>query len=134
MGRMMRKLRHAFAVEQPGIAEPTPDQQVPVDFMCKQISKRHLTTPSIVAMEMCRPLNFIAAQGLFFLEPAIWALAPKQAMAHYRDFASFLEKRGSIPYICRRLEEFEHQFEELEQEARSSSSSSESEESTPGDD
>ncbi len=132
---MMDKLRHAFAVDPPGAVEPTPNQQIPVDWICRQVSKRHLTTPGIIAMEMCQPLNFVAAQGLFFLEPAMWALAPKQALAHYRDFASFLEKRGSIPYICRRLEEFEHQFEKLEQETRSArSSSSESEEDTHGDD
>jgi hypothetical protein len=118
MPSLMSKLRHAFAVESSGMAEPTPEQQVPVDWMCRQISKRHLTTPGLLTMEMCRPLNFLAAQGLYYLEPAMWAWAPKQALAHYRDFASFLEKRGSIPYICRRLEEFEHQFEDLEEKAR----------------
>lgn len=123
MGRLMERLKHAFAVDPAGAAEPTPDQKVPVDWVCRQLSKRHLTTPGIVAMEVCRPLNFVAAQGLFFLEPAVWALAPKDAMKHYRDFASFLEQRGSIPYMTRRLEEIEQEYERRENETDEGSSS-----------
>ncbi len=43
------RIRQAFAVDPPGAVEPTSDQQPAVDWFCKQIAKRGLTTPGLVA-------------------------------------------------------------------------------------
>ena len=99
-------LRHAFAVDKPGPAEPTPPQKEVVDKICRQIVKRHLSTPSLVFLEMSRPLNFIGSQVMHFFAPFVSAMTDSQG---HRHFALFLEQRGSIDYICRRIEELEEE-------------------------
>ena len=104
-------LRHAFAVDPPGPATPTPEQQPAVDWLCRQVAKRHLTTPGLIALEMSRPLNFVFAQGMQFFSPGIWALVGQQSYEHYQHFAVFMEHRGAMEYLERRIEHFEAQFE-----------------------
>jgi hypothetical protein len=102
----MRWLKHAFAVDPPGPAEPTPEQEAAVDAVCRQIVKRHLTTPSLLFLEMSRPLNYVGAQLLHFFGPFLSVLTHRKG---HRDFAAFLEHRGAIDYLCRRIEELEAQ-------------------------
>ena len=111
-------LKHAFAVDPPGPAEPTPEQQVPVDWLAKQVTKRHLTTPGLLAIEMCRPMNWLISQGMVFTEPAVWAVAPKKFHEHYKNLASFTEQRGSFEYLCRRIEHFEAEATNAEKQRR----------------
>ncbi len=99
--------KHAFAVESSEPVVPTAQQQIPVDWLSKQVVKRHLTTPALMALEMGRPLNYVSAQMLHVMGPAAWALMPAETYASYTSFAAFLEKRGSIDTICRRIEELE---------------------------
>ena len=106
----MKWLKHAFAVDD-GPVEPTPEQQVAVDWFCLQVAKRHLSTPGLIGLEMSRPLNFIASQAMHFCEPAVWAIAPQLFHTGYKEFAAFLEKRGAIDYLCRRIEHFEQECE-----------------------
>lgn len=107
-------LKHAFAVDPPGPAEPTDAQRGPVDWFCRQIAKRHLTTPALIGLEMSRPLNFIGASAMHFFSPAMWAIAKQQTLENYNNFAQFLEKRGAIEYLCTRIEHFEQEFERQE--------------------
>jgi hypothetical protein len=97
-------LKHAFAVEKPGPAEPTDEQRETVDRLCTEIVRRQMTTPALMFLEMSRPLNFVGSQALHFFAPFISAVS--DAPGH-RHLAAFLEKRGSIDYICRRIEELE---------------------------
>ena len=105
------RLRRAFAVDPPGPAEPTPQQQAAVDWVCRQIAKRHLTTPGLLALEMSRPLNYVGAQMLHVMQPAVWALASQQSYESYVHFSQFLEKRGSLEYMMRRIEALEQEYE-----------------------
>jgi hypothetical protein len=114
VGSLKAKIKHAFAVDPPGSAEPTPEQQVPVDWMCQLAARKHMTTPALIALEMCRPLNWIGAQSLHFFRPAVWAVTPERLFANYKNFASFLENRGSIDYMLRRVEHWETHFKALE--------------------
>jgi len=107
--------RHAFAVDPPGEVKPTEAEQAPVDWLSRQIVKRHLTTPAIFTLEMSRPLNFITAQMMHVMGPAAWAILPPEMYGNYTNFASFLEKRGSIDHICRRIEQLEAEAVEREQ-------------------
>ena len=100
----MQWLKHAFAIEPPGVAVPTEEQSSVVDWLCSQVVKRHLTTPALMSLEMARPLNFVGAQALHFLTPIIGSLTDKQS---HRHLAEFLERRGSIDYLCKRIEELE---------------------------
>ncbi len=113
-----RGLKHAFAVDPPGPAEPTAQQQPAVDWFCRQVARRHLTTPGLVALEMARPLNFIASQAMHFVAPGVWAIARQQTYDHYGHFAAFLERRGSTEYLARRIEHFEQEYERKEKQAK----------------
>jgi hypothetical protein len=111
-----RKVRHAFAVDPPGPAEPTPEQQEVVDAFCRWFARRHLTTPGLILLEMSRPLNWIMAQAAHCFSPGVWAVTPEQTHVKYKAFVSFLEHRGSIEHLARRIEHFEHEYERLEEE------------------
>ena len=114
MGSLRSKLKHAFAVDVPGAVEPTDAQRPAVEWVCAQVAKRHLTLPGLIALEMTRPLNWIGAQVMHMTSPGVWAIAPKHIYGGYNDFAKFLENRGSVEYMCRRIEELEAEY--LEQE------------------
>ena len=108
---MREKLKHAFAVDPPGPAEPTPEQAEAAEWICKQIARRHLTLPGLIGLEMARPLNFMASQMMHVFEPAIWAIARQRTHEGYKHFAEFLEQRGAMEYMARRIEELEAQME-----------------------
>ena len=114
MGSLRSKLKHAFAVDAPGAVEPTEVQRPAVEWVCDQIAKRGLTLPGLVALEMGRPLNYIGSMAMHFVSPGVWAIAPKHIYGGYEEFAKFLENRGSMEYMCRRIEELEAEYLEKE--------------------
>ena len=116
MSSWKQKVQHAFAVDPPGPAKPTPEQQEVVDAFCRWFARRHLTTPGLVLLEMSRPLNWIMAQAGHIFSPGVWAVTPEQTHAKYKAFVSFLEQRGSIEHLARRIEHFEQEHERLERE------------------
>lgn len=100
----MRWLKHAFAVEPPGPAVPTEAQRAVVDRVLVAVLERRMTAPARLALEMSRPLNYLAAQSMHFFAPLVTSLVgPKE----YDQFVAFLEQRGSIDYLCRRMGELE---------------------------
>ena len=104
----MNWLRHAFAIDPPGPAEPDDDQRQIVDRLCAEVVRRHMTVPALAFLEMSRPLNSVAAAAMQFLSPLISAVVTGP---EYKRFAEFLDRRGSIEYLCRRIEELERQAE-----------------------
>jgi hypothetical protein len=100
----MNSLRHAFAIDSPGPAEPTGRQKAAVDLVCSEIARRHLTTPALIFLETFRPLSFVGSQAMHFFQPIVSAVIRGDA---YQHFAEFLEQRGSVDYICRELEKLE---------------------------
>jgi len=102
----MNWFRHAFALDPPGSShgqmEPTEEERAVVDRLCRIVVRRRMTLPAVTFLEMSRPLNRIAAQALYFFQPvASLALTGDD----YNRFARFLEKSGSIDYLCRRIED-----------------------------
>ena len=95
-------LKHAFAIEPDGPVEPTEVQRAIIDRLCRQVHSRGLTTPALVFLESVRPLNYVSSQTLHFFAPVLSVVADAQAC---RELADFLEHRGSIDYLCRRIEE-----------------------------
>ncbi len=110
----MNWFKNAFAVDPPGPTEPTESQAEVVDWVCLQIVKRHLTTPALITLEMSRPMNFIGSQVMRFLEPFISAILMTHGRKGYDEFAAFLEHRGSLDFMCRRIEELEAEYEKKE--------------------
>ena len=97
-------LKHAFAVDPPGPAQPDEAQARIVERVCREIVSRRLTTPAMMALEMGRPLNHLSAQVLTFFQPFVAIAGDASA---YEQFTSFLEQRGSLDYIGARIEALE---------------------------
>ena len=93
----MHWLRHAFAVDPPGPAEPTDAERPVVDRVCAEISRRRMTTPALLLLESSRPLGFLASQAMHLFTPALSVLTDT---GEYERFAAFLSRRGSIDWIC----------------------------------
>lgn len=98
------ELRNAFAVDRPGSATPTARQTELVDKVCRVVVRRRMVTPALMTLEMCRPLNFVAAQAMHFFRPIVSVVLDGPSIA---EFATFLEHRGSVEYLCRRLEHWD---------------------------
>ena len=97
----MEWLKHAFAVDPPGPAQPNATQALIVERVCREIVRRRLVAPAVLALEMGRPLNHLSAQVLHFFQPFVTMLG---GAAAYEQFAAFLEQRGSLDYIGARIE------------------------------
>ena len=100
----MSWLRHAFAVDPPGDIEPNESQRGLVEKLCVEIVRRRLTAPAMFVLEMSRPLNYVSAQFLRFVQPFVTVIVDK---SEYENLTRFLERRGSIGYVCRRIEALE---------------------------
>jgi hypothetical protein len=115
MSNLRAKLKHAFAVESETDFEPTEKQREVVDRLAKEVARRRMTTPALLFLEMSRPLNFIASQIMHYFQPIISAVLDTGG---YQAFAEFLEHRGSVQYLCRRIEHFERNYEAAEAEPK----------------
>jgi hypothetical protein len=97
----LKWLKHAFAIDSATVAEPNDEQRALVDRLCAEVARRRLTTPALLILEMSRPLNYVSAQFLHFLQPILTVVTDSHG---YQQLTAFLEQRGSIEYICRQLE------------------------------
>ena len=97
-------MKHAFAIDPPGPAQPDEAQARIIERVCREIVRRRLTTPAMMALEMGRPLNHLSAQVLTFFKPFVSMAGDAAA---YDEFTAFLEQRGSIDYLSARLEALE---------------------------
>lgn len=98
-------LHNAFAVD--SSQDPLSESQRRVlDTVACEVARRQLTAPALTFLEMSRPLNFVTAQGLHFLAPAISALTTS---ADHEVFANLLERRDSIDLLIARIEYWEQQ-------------------------
>ena len=107
--------KHAFAIDSVDDITPNDVQRTVVDRLAHEVVRRHLTTPGLILLEMCAPLNFVSAQALHFFEPLI---SPIVDTGSYREFARFVEQRGSVSYIRDRIEAVERDYAAREETAR----------------
>ena len=98
---MWDKIKHAFAVDSSQKTEPTAEQLELVNKLCQTIHRRGLTPAAVAFLEMARPLNYLGAQGMHFLEPIATTLFSK---SQYRSLSLFLERRDAVDIICDQLE------------------------------
>lgn len=101
---MMHWLKHAFAIEQTQPVVPSASQAEIIDRVCRGIIQRQLTLPAQMFLETSVPLHYLAGQMLRFVEPV---LATVLNSAEIRDFATFVEQRGAVEYICLRLDQLQ---------------------------
>ena len=101
---MLDWLKHAFSAGSPGVVVPSTAQADAIDRVCCEIVRRRMTLPAQLMFESSAPLHFIGGQMLRFVEPVLGVVLDAKEI---RDFASFVEQRGSMEYICKRLEALE---------------------------
>ncbi len=104
MKRWRAILAHAFAVEKPGPAKPTPAESEVVDRVLREVVRRHMTTPAAIFLESVRPMTYLGSQAMHFFGPFMSVLVEPHA---YRAFSDFLEKRGAVDYLVARMEELQ---------------------------
>ena len=107
----MNWLKHAFAIDSPEHIQPNEMQSRLVEKLCAEVVRRRLTAPALFTLEMSRPLNYVSAQFLRFLQPIVTVIADK---SEYENLTLFLEQRGSIDYVIRRLEALEAESNAME--------------------
>ena len=98
---MVKWLRHAFAVEPAGSLEPTPAEAALVDRLAQAVVRRGMAMPATMALDCSHNLNFLASQALVFFAPILKVIFNH---AEYDTVVRLLERRGSIEYICRRID------------------------------
>ena len=104
---MFEWLKHAFALKS-GCATPSAAQQAIIDALCREIVVRQMTLPAQMILESSAPLHFLTGQLLRFVEPFLAAVLQPDAI---KEFAEFLEKRGAVEFLSRRLEELQRDQE-----------------------
>lgn len=66
------------------------------------LATRSLETPAILFLETVRPLSFVGAQGMHFLEPFARAIFD---ITEYERLARLLERRENIEVLVRAIED-----------------------------
>ena len=94
-------LKHAFAIEKGESCDPTPEQRTIVDRLATEVVARGMAVPAIAFLEMSQPLNVVGAQAIHFFQPFFTVFTDSQSPTR---FAEFLEHRGAIDFLCRRIE------------------------------
>lgn len=94
-------LKHAFAIDPPGPAEPNEDEARVLDRLARLVVRRGLTAPALFFLECSHPLNFVASSLMVALLPIVKLFFKGH---DYAVLTRFLERRGSIETLCRRIE------------------------------
>ncbi len=103
------KFRHAFAVDEPGPAEPTDSQRVVVEMLLGKIVERGMAQPAGIFLESWRPLGVLTGQGMQALSPFAGILLDPNV---WKEVADYLDKRGAIAWMLQRMDELETQRED----------------------
>lgn len=93
--------KRAFAVDPPGPAVPNEAEAQLVERFAAEVVRRGLTGPALLFLECSHPLNFLTGQFLTFAAPIVQVFFKGESL---RIWAEFLDRRGSVEYICRRIE------------------------------
>ena len=72
---------------------------------------------ALLFLEMSRPLNYVGSQVMHFFQPIVSAIFDAEG---YEQLTRFLEHRGSLDYLCGRIEHFEKEYERREKPANDS--------------
>ena len=107
MKRLVDHLKHAFAVEKVEDFEPDEKDRELIDVVCREVVKRGMATPATLFLESTRPLNYVGSQTMVFFEPVM-----RTVLRHpeaWSRFSEILEHRGSIEYLCKRIDEMDNE-------------------------
>lgn len=91
-------------VEIPRVLEDIPEaeQRALLERAATWIVRRGLTTPAIIALETCKPLNFLGSQFLIAFSPFVQAMFKGE---DYHKFALVLEKDANVELFIQLIEQ-----------------------------
>ncbi|MGE5560507.1 MAG: hypothetical protein ACM3XN_05555 [Chloroflexota bacterium] len=72
-----------------------------IDWFVDQVTKRGLTTPAIIFLEVNRPMTFVASSLATFLGPIVGVVLPPNMMD---EIAALLADRSNVDLVIDRLE------------------------------
>jgi hypothetical protein len=102
--RLREGLRHAFGIESRAAAIPTAEEREIIERILAAVARRGLVGPTVLFLESMRSLNFVSAQAIHYFTPIVGMVVDRDAL---HLFARFLERRGSVEWLCGRLEAIE---------------------------
>ena len=97
--------RHAFALEDPA-AGWSEDERALAERLAEFIVRRRMGAAASMALEACRPLNFLGSQALTFLAPFATLVFSRD---EYERFTRMLERRQSIDLLAEAIAQRESQ-------------------------
>ncbi|MBL9150723.1 MAG: hypothetical protein JNM94_18705 [Phycisphaerae bacterium] len=100
--RFVKGFKNAFDLGPKGPIEPSPEERETLDRILTVVVRKGMTTPAQLFLESARPMNGVGANALRFFEPMVSAVVDRDALVR---LANFLERRGSVDWMCRRLDE-----------------------------
>ncbi|MDE0044012.1 MAG: hypothetical protein OXT74_18355 [Candidatus Poribacteria bacterium] len=83
---------------------PEAEQQALLEKVATQIVKRRLTVPAIMALEVCKPLNFLGSQALIAFNPFVQSIFNA---ADYQKFALIIEKDENVEFLIKLIEDLD---------------------------
>jgi len=98
------RLRHAFAVEADGPVEPDPAVRAIVDDLLQRVVKRGMVVPASMLLESWRPMGAVSGQMMHAFTPFTGVVIDADV---WTALASYMEKRGAIPWMVDRLSELD---------------------------
>ena len=97
--------RHAFALEDPD-AGWSEEERALAERLAEFIVRRRMGAAAAMALEACRPLNFLGSQALTFLAPFATLVFSRD---EYERFTRMLERRQSIDLLAEAIAQRESQ-------------------------
>ena len=97
--------RHAFALEDPE-AGWSEDERALAERLAEFVVARRMGAAASMALEACRPLNFLGSQALTFLAPFATLVFSRD---EYQRFTRMLERRQSIDLLAEAIAQRESQ-------------------------
>ncbi len=105
---MREGFTRAFHVDPPGPATPTEEEAKLVERVAVEVVRRRMATPALIFLESSRPLAGVGAAAMHFLQPFVTVVLDASM---WSTLATFLERGGSVEYLCRRIEVLEAERE-----------------------
>jgi hypothetical protein len=78
-----------------------------IDKIARYIVKRRMGPAAIMTIESLRPLNFIASQLMYFLEPFAELFVDEKS---YEEIALILEEQKYVKLLVKRIDELDAEF------------------------
>ncbi len=105
VNNLKERWRHAFALADPAVGW-SEDERALAERLAEFVVRRRMAAAASMALEACRPLNFLGSQALTFLAPFATLVFSR---AEYERFTRMLERRQCIDLLAEAIAQRESQ-------------------------